>query len=88
MQKCVSGTIAVSGFSCFWSYHGLRLYASMVLLGSSSNCGNGTERVKYTHNIIFIVYIFIEYLKIELSFEILTSGYNNAENNTVENTIG
>ena len=39
-----------SGFSCFWSYRGQRLYASTVLSGSAANRGNGTERVK----IIFI----------------------------------
>ena len=41
----VSGTIAVSGFSCLLKYCGQRLFASTVLLGSAANCGNGRERV-------------------------------------------
>ena len=53
----ISGTIAVSGFSCFWKYCVVRLYASKVLSGSAANRGDGTEIVNA--NFLFSQFIFL-----------------------------
>ena len=59
VAKHVYGLIAVSGFSGFWKYSSVRLYASTVLSGSAANCGNRTERVKIVMGLSYIHYKYI-----------------------------
>ena len=46
VAKRVYGAIEVRGFSRFWKYRGVRLFAFTAVSGWEANRGNGTERVQ------------------------------------------